>query len=112
MYVCGGSRGATARHTLGHPCPGAPPGPGAAPLSPRALARELCAVGAAAPRCGREKSAHNEALSDVAAVPKAAGGSRGGRDGRKEGAGWPPALATLPTSGEGRPPRGGHERTG
>lgn len=84
-----------------------------APLSP---ARELCAVGAAAPRCGREKSAHNEALSDVAAVPKAAGGSRGGRDeGRKEPVGPrlslpspPRGRGGLPGAGSRGPGEGGH----
>lgn len=55
-----------------------------------------------------ERSAHNEALSDVAAVPSWQAGARAGG---KEEAGWPPAPATSPTRAEG-PRLGGGVRGG
>lgn len=71
---------------------------GASPAAPRPVlpvrqkaARAL--LGAAR----LEQSAHNEALSDVAVVPESAGGSRGGRKGRKEPVG--PQLPLPSPSG-------------
>lgn len=64
-----------------------------------------------------ERSAHNEALSDVAAVPEPAGGSqgrRGGRGGRKElvGPALPlPSTATPSTRDKG-PHLGGGAQVG
>lgn len=43
-----------------------------------------------------EQSAHNEALSDVAAVPEPAGGSQGGRERRKQPVGPGLPLPTTP----------------
>lgn len=79
MGCCGaGSPGATRTRfplTLG-PHPYQPRGP-TLPVQPPA-ARAL--FRAARP----ERSAHNEELSDVAAVPEPAGGSQDGREGRKK----------------------------
>ena len=55
--------------------------------APGPAPRATCA---AAQRGGPDPSAHNEALSDVAAGPELAGGRAPGREGRKERAGWPP----------------------
>lgn len=54
-----------------------------------------------------ERSAHNEELSDVAAVPEPAGGSQGGREGRKEPVGPGLPLPTTPWPGTEGPRLGG-----
>lgn len=54
-----------------------------------------------------EQSAHNEALSDVAAVPEPAGESQGGREGRKEPVGpGAPVTHHPPARDRGATPRG------
>lgn len=88
------------------PGPGSPPVP--APRSP-ALPARLSAARALLGAARLERSAHNEALSDVAAVPEPAGGSQGGRRGRKKPVGpglLLPSTPTPPTRDQGAMPRG------
>lgn len=105
----GGGPGATRTRSVltRGPQPAPAPWPRALPVRPPAA----CARFGAA-RC--ERSAHNEALSDVAAVPSRPAGARVGG---KEEAGWPPARTTSPTraggprlgggtAGQGRAPEG------
>lgn len=88
--------GARTRNRCRPSCPGTLRG-----RAPRPTPHATCAAARrAAQALPAGASAHNEALSDVAAVPEQAGGSRGGREGRKEPVG-PRLQIPSPPPAEG-----------